>query len=268
MPMSNRHYRTKGFSLIELAMVLMIVGLLLGGLMVPLSSVMENKGISETKKSLEDIKEALLGYAVINGRLPCPAASSSSGRESFCTNSSGSCGTVLYTYQTHGRCSNPYDGFLPAATLGITPTDTSGFAVDAWSNRIRYALTISSSSSSPFCSYPYTFSKNTGMSTTTLANLACASDLLVCSSASTSSSSCSVANSALTNGVPAIIFSTGPKQGAGTDEVENIVTDNDRVFVSHAPTSSSATNGEFDDIVVWLSPNVLVNRMIEAGKLP
>ena len=42
----------------------------------------------------------------------------------------------------------------------------------------------------------------------------------------------------------------------------------DRVFVSHIPTASSATNGEFDDIVIWLSPNILFGKMVAAGKLP
>ena len=44
--------------------------------------------------------------------------------------------------------------------------------------------------------------------------------------------------------------------------------DNDRVFVSHTPTPSNAANGEFDDIVVWISPNILFSRMVAAGQLP
>ncbi len=54
-------------------MVLMIVGLLLGGLIVPLSAQMDQRRATETQKTLEEIKEALTGYAVINGQLPCPA---------------------------------------------------------------------------------------------------------------------------------------------------------------------------------------------------
>jgi hypothetical protein len=34
------------------------------------------------------------------------------------------------------------------------------------------------------------------------------------------------------------------------------------VFVSHNPTPT------FDDLVIWISPNVLINRMVSAGKLP
>lgn len=55
----------------------------------------------------------------------------------------------------------------------------------------------------------------------------------------------------------------------GTDEAANPnpnSANNDQVFVSH-PRSAAAGN-EFDDIVVWLSPDVLYNRMVAAGQLP
>jgi hypothetical protein len=66
----------------------------------------------------------------------------------------------------------------------------------------------------------------------------------------------------------AVIFSLGknaPTGGTGADEAANI--NNDPVFVSHTPTPASSGN-EFDDLVTWLSPNILFNRMIAAGRLP
>ena len=66
-----------------MAMVLMIVGLLLGGMLVPLSAQMDQRNVSDTQKTLSDIKEALIGYAIANGRFPCPASSTSNGVESF-----------------------------------------------------------------------------------------------------------------------------------------------------------------------------------------
>ncbi len=62
----------KGFTLVELAMVLFIVGLLLGGLLVPLSTRLEQESRSQTNITMGEIKETLLGYSVINGKLPCP----------------------------------------------------------------------------------------------------------------------------------------------------------------------------------------------------
>ena len=235
-----------------MAIVLMIVALLLGGMLVPLSAQMDQRNISDTQKSLSEIKEALIGYAIANGRLPCPASSTSNGVESP---------------PGGGTCSYPNTGFVPAATLGITSAvdnqGNTGFAVDAWGNRIHYAVTQSNTKA---------FTTANGMSSAGMSMLA--PDLLVCSTASSSSTSCSVPNSTLTAatppaiGVPVVIYSTGKNGatgGASGDEQGNPnpnSVDNDRVFVSHPLTST------FDDLVVWISPNVLYNRMVAAGKLP
>jgi prepilin-type N-terminal cleavage/methylation domain-containing protein len=231
-----------GFTLIELAMVLMIVALLLGGLLPTITSQVEQRNVGETIKQLDEIQQALIGYAIINGRLPCPASSTSNGVES----PTGG-----------GNCTNFYNGFVPAATLGLSGTSSSGQILDSWGNPIRYAVTQWNNSSPAVNNV---FTTTLGMSTVGISNLS--PNLLVCSTASTSSSSCSVANSSLTStpGVPAVIFSTGKTTGTGTDEGDN--TDNDRVFVSHTPTST------FDDLVIWISPNILLNRMVTAGKLP
>ena len=63
-------------------------------------------------------------------------------------------------------------------------------------------------------------------------------------------------------------FSTGATaaQGAGgADENANLNTIN--VFVSRGLTVASPTSQEFDHIVVWISPFILYNAMIEAGQL-
>jgi len=241
---------SRGFSLIELAIVLFIITLLMGGLLPTITSQLDQQRTNETRKQLDDIQQALIGYAVNNGRLPCPAITTSYGVEDP---------------PGGGTCTNPYDGFVPAATLGVpTGVDNQGnkgFAVDAWGNRIRYAVT--------------TWSINTFTTTGSMkANFSTplAPNLIVCSTASTTSTGCSVANSSLTSlpGIPAVIFSTGKNGasgGTGADEAENL-TKVDRIFVSHIPTTSSAANGEFDDLVVWLSPNILINRMVTAGVLP
>lgn len=249
--MKTCRFKPSGFTLVEMAIVLVIVGLLLGGLLMPLGAQMEQRKISETQKALDDIKEALIGYAVANGRLPCPASATSNGIESP---------------QGGGVCTNPFNGFLPSATLGLSQTDSQGYAVDAWGltqNRIRYAVSTANTSA---------FTTLNGMKTTTMATLA--PDLRVCASATgITATTCGTAVS-LTNNAVAIIYSLGKNAstgGLGTDEAANPnpnSANNDQVFVSHTPTSAAAANGEFDDIVTWLSPNTLFNRMVAAGQLP
>ena len=51
-----------GFTLIEMAMVLMIVGLLLGGLLPTISSQVEQRNVTETRKQLDEIQQALIGF--------------------------------------------------------------------------------------------------------------------------------------------------------------------------------------------------------------
>jgi len=55
-----------------MAMVLIILGLIIGGLLLPISTQMDIRSRQETKKTLDSIKEALIGFALTNGRLPCP----------------------------------------------------------------------------------------------------------------------------------------------------------------------------------------------------
>ncbi len=240
-----------GFTLVELAMVLTIVALLLGGLLPTITSQVEQRNVGETRKQLDEIQQALIGYTIINGRLPCPASSTSNGVESPAGG---------------GNCTNFYNGFVPAATLGLSGASSSGLVLDSWGNPIRYAVT-SWNSLSPVVNNVFTTTN--GMSTVGISNLS--PRLLVCSTATgISGSSCSSGNALTASpGVPVLIFSTGKNgaQGsAGTDEAANL--DNNQTFVSHLPSPSDATNGAFDDIAIWISPNLLINRMVSAGKLP
>lgn len=247
--MTHHSIHERGFTLVEMAMVLAIVTLLLTGLVPTISGQLEQQRVTETRRQLNEIQQALIGFAIINGRLPCPASSSSNGIES----------------PAGGACTNFHNGFVPGATLGLNSLNENGQVLDAWDNPIRYAVT-SWDSTSPVQSDVYTTANgmaNTGMSTLS-------PNLLVCATATGIGSSCA-SGQALTAdpGVPAVLYSTGKNGtsgGTGTDEAENL--DNDRFFVSHTPTASAATNGEFDDMVVWISNQVLLSRLVNAGKLP
>ena len=251
--MQSNHDNAAGFTLIEMAIVLVIVGLLLGGLLMPLSTQMEQKRIGETEKYIEQIKEALLGYAAANGRLPCPATAASNGLESPAGG---------------GICTNPYNGFLPAVTLGLSPINNAGQAIDAWNTPIRYATTTANASA---------YTTPGGMRAATMTTLAATTPLLsVCASATgiTATTCGAVVANTLANTAPVIIYSLGKNAGVtvtGIDETANpnpSSANNDQVFVWHVPAQATATNGEFDDIVTWISVNTLFSRMVSAQQLP
>ena len=135
--------KTSGFSLIEIAVVLLIISILITIVAIPLTTQLDMQKTADTNKQLEQIKEAVYGFAMANGRLPCPATATSAGVERYCTNASGGCGAET-TVLPHGRCVVTV-GWVPARTLGLAPVDANGFSVDAWADgsdlhRHRYAV--------------------------------------------------------------------------------------------------------------------------------
>ncbi len=245
----------RGFSLVELAVVMSIVAFLLGGLMYTLSAQVEQRNFEETRRRLEQARELLIGFAIVNSRLPCPATAASAGAE-FPAGG--------------GICTLPYTGWLPARTVGFQQTDAGGYAVDAWGNRIRYAVSATAWGTTPFAR----FTKQHVSSDPTAAWVinTTPADLVICgSSTGITGASCNTAPSVTNqNLVVALIFSTG-KNGAipcatCLDEAAN--TNVDPVFVFHTPTPSTAANGEFDDQFIWITVGELYGKLIAAGVLP
>jgi type II secretory pathway pseudopilin PulG len=260
-----------------MAVVLAIVSLLMLGGMMTLSAQMEQRNTEETTRRMNAAADAILGFAIVNRRLPCPArytsdASHSQGRESFCTAATGTCaGTETTTAQTHGNCSNFYNGFVPAATIGMQPVDSAGFLVDSWGNRLHYVIARDNTACNT------TPPANTRI-LTSQANLktygvGCKpNDLDVCaSSVGTTGTSCNTATRVVsTQTVSIIVFSTG-KNGAtsqlyGNDEAEN--TDADAVFVTRIPSGPDGAGGNFDDLMVLVPVGVVYSKLIAAGVLP
>ncbi|MEM7016904.1 MAG: prepilin-type cleavage/methylation domain-containing protein [Pseudomonadota bacterium] len=251
--MQSSTHLQKGLSLIEMAIILAIIAVLVASLLGPLAMQEEVRRVKETARRMDIIKEALLGYAMTNGRLPCPATLSATNPNDGQEDPLG------------GGVCTVSDGFVPAVTLGITPTDSQGYALDAWQNTLRYR--ISTTFSSALTTPPGSGSiADVGMNV-----VASSSTLLsVCdNSTGITSSSCGASNATLTSTAPVVIYSLGPNRdgtGASTDEQENL--DADVFFVSHPPTDSGSTAGEFDDVISWLSINILFNRMVLADQLP
>ena len=70
--MRDKTNQLKGFTLIEMAVVLVILALLLGGLLLPLSAQLDQKNYTDAKRQLESSMEAVMGYSLSNKHLPCP----------------------------------------------------------------------------------------------------------------------------------------------------------------------------------------------------
>jgi prepilin-type N-terminal cleavage/methylation domain-containing protein len=286
MPAALNRYggSQRGFTLIELAVVLAIVTMLLGGLALTLSAQLDLQHAAETRQTLDNVRDALVGFAVANGRLPCPAVAPPIPPASCAANQAaespspptGSC-TVAAGNVAHG--------FIPGLTLGITPTDKCGYVLDGWGFPVRYSVFVGTlnAGSPPTCNntitYSNAFTTAGRMRSVTMSCLLAAPPsvnplLYVCASAAgTNTSNCGSAV-ALTTKTPAVIYSTGKNSatgGTGADEIENPNPnsgDTDAVFVFHDVSAPGAPGGEFDDQMTWISLPVLFNRMIAGGQLP
>ena len=208
-----------GFTLVEMAIVLVIIGLLISAFLTPLTAQLEQNRNAEAHRDLAETKEALLGFAVINGRLPCPDTDGN-GTDDGCFNTNTTAST---------------EGNVPWVTLNTKQ-------LDPWGRRYRYRVNNAFS--------------NTFLLTTSGNG---AGLIRVCTTSACTGTEAS--------NVPLVIFSTG-QNGAvlppvSLDEQENM--DLDKDFVSHDFTN---TAGGFDDIVIWISANLLMNRMVSVGKLP
>lgn len=131
-------------------------------------------------------------------------------------------------------------------------------ATDSWGNHYHYSVSGAFSARAP---------------AVTLVTLSSLGTLRICPTAGCA------ASAALAEGMAAAVlsyskngfgavnsFGTLNPAPASADELEN--TNGDFIFVSRTLSTPDAPAGEFDDILVWISPNVLFNRMVAAGKLP
>lgn len=122
--------RGRGFSLVEMAVVLLIVGLLASVFLPATNTMMDNNRRKETRAKLEAIEQAMLRFVVVNGRLPCPANGAlapgnvEQGLEQPHPGSAA-CTAVALT-----------NGVVPWRTLGLAQDDVT----DAWNTLVTYRV--------------------------------------------------------------------------------------------------------------------------------
>jgi len=228
--------RQRGFSLIEIALVLVIVGIALGGIVAAIGPQLENKRVSDTQKSLNEAREALMGWAIVNGRLPRPATSAVNGVEA-----AADCANEL-------ACT----GFIPWTTLGVSK-------LDSWGKVIRYSVTPAFATTGTNITAGTTPTK-----TVRTRNGGVLADLDTTVPAVLFSHGRSNFGTTDTGG--AIVNAAGP---ANVDEITNNATVAPwRTFIQRTPSEPGTpigVGGEFDDIVIWVNRARLINQLTSAG---
>ena len=224
--------RTTGFTLLEMSIVLLIMGLLLGSVMRPLGSASIERKRAETLRQLVEIREALIGYASTHRRLPCPISSAAD------------------VAAVNASCQLAH-GYVPSAILGLSGRyNHAGLLSDSWGRAIEYHVNLSDSDADGRAD----FTTPDQMREVGIQNLSPGYE--VCDS-----SSCAQLRA---NRLPAVLVSTAGSRNSSADEIEN--TDSDDRFVSR--DLDLVGPDQFDDIVLWLSGNILYTRLLQAQVLP
>ncbi|MCP5266297.1 MAG: type II secretion system protein [Burkholderiaceae bacterium] len=263
-----------GFSLIEIAIGLVILGLATVGLIATLSEQAEQRRIVDTRRALDDARDALLAFAGTNGRLPCPATAATNGQESIASNVGG---IVTCSVQ---------DGFLPAVTLGLPGVEPTGLLTDGWRDgagqangthlrAFRYGLTslavpVANALSSPALGAPGSPTQRIAVQTAINAN----QGLFVCRSAAGMTGAgnrCGSAANTLASNAVAIVRSAG-RNGAQTaaysaDEQQNYTQAITRGYVHRDFAPAGATGGSYDDLMTWIPYPQLANRLVASGQV-
>jgi len=219
-----------GFTLTELAIVLIIVAFLISGMLMPLSAQKDLQDTSETQKQLAEIKEALLGFAVMNKRLPCPDTDSDPAASGYGLEEPSCTSTVTE------------EGYLPWRTLGVS-------TMDAWGTRRTAA------SSPRLGDWRYRVDRNFANSTSLISlTTGFSTDSLVIQDHG------GINLTSTTERPIAIVFSTG--RNHAPDGQNNSYEGTSGIYEAGERTTN------FDDVIIWISRPVLFNRLISAGRLP
>lgn len=283
----------QGFTLIELAIVLVIVTILIGGLAMPLSAQIQARRIAETRTEMNATRDALLGFAM--GRvcsIDCGTSSNSpittscnEARSEYCLSAAASTQPLITRHylpcpdtdgdgredrnSNSGKCINESTtarNGLPWLTLGVK-------GHDAWGNRFTYAVTPAFAAHSGFTTTP------TGTPPTVMSGELNVFADRTCASAHVAENVPLVLVSHGPNGRGAQNMSGGtplPASSVPVEERQNLavapadlicpsIPNHDfthKSFIQQNPSES------FDDVLMWISSGEIFNRVCPASGCP
>lgn len=225
----------KGFTLIEMAVVVVVIGIALSlGLKVA-TSLMRTTQLSETRAHIDLVKRATLDFLRTQRRLPCPDYTGDGAEAANCNG-------------------NAY-GTVPWQTLGIPSDD----ALDGWGNFIRYHINGAWSNQNGF--------SIGALTTNPPATILSVQERLADGTISPVNNSIPfvlVSHGKNSYGSRTRAYTINAAAGAGSDEAENI--DNDTLFTVRNPTADTgATGGAYDDIVEYMTVADLLGTLLNEG---
>ena len=293
----NNKPSQSGFTLVEIAIVLLIVTILLGYTVALFPQQQRLKQYRAVEHEMDRVIEAIIGFAQVNGRLPCPALPNSAGIEDFDDDATlpDGCGA--------------YGGFVPVNTLGLDGRlNEDSLLLDPWGNPYRYYVTYRDFNGDDLSDFTYPGQMRS-------VGLADSDDddyidldgrYLICDATGDAidhkcggavqvfgrwTDNADPVDNDRYAGAPFVLLSMGKNWNEAApagDELENSGADlsNTDLALGLGPSGAqyllkdvaggettfvrrpTGFSDDFDDVVRWVSPNILYSRMIQAGQLP
>ena len=258
----TRMKQQSGFTLVELAVVVFLIGMIATMGISALKAQLASASISATKEKQDTIKDALIAYLGRNKRLPC---SDSDVTAPDGIENRGATGTPTTPANTTLACDKNF-GIVPYQTLGLPKSA----ALDGWENFFSYQV---SNDTAPTANLDWTLTNsfhagNNGVLTVKDRSSADITNIVV------------VVISHGKNGMGAYT-SKGtrnalPDPTAQPDEYQNTQSTTPatpeyplKTFYNREYTENPDTTrgGPFDDIVMALNPNDLLTPLMKDGSL-
>lgn len=244
--------RERGFTLVEMAFVLLIIGLLTKTAIGPLAALQEHGKREHAEKDLEVVRDTIFAHLVAYGALPCPLQE---------TNADSSYLTMVVDGDNaaNGQTCKVFSGLVPAFSLGLAGSvNAIGALLDPWGREYRYTVSSTNHTEQGNAQLP---DWTTPGEAASVGISSLSSDITLCN---TSTGTDCTGRSIRSNQIAFVVMSTAGDHSMQGLQAEN--QDNDNFFVV---TDESIVEGrQFDDLLVWGSAADVMYWMLRMGWLP
>ncbi len=252
MTRSGRSMR--GVTLVEMAMVLLILGVLTRAAIAPLTASQKHRNHRLAEVSLQSIRDGLWAHVVATGALPCPIPLD---QERIATVKPAPA-SLPTGQQVLSICQVAHGG-VPARELGLAGlTGINGALLDPWNRPYRLSVSLASHAERGSSRLP-DWTTPGEASSVGIAELT--ADLVLCTRAA--QTRCPNSDTRA-NQLTFIVVSTGEDNTNRGEQSDN--QDADTVFVLQE--SSMRADHPFDDQLVWGTAAETLYWMLRAGWLP
>ncbi len=265
--MNTRDKSRRGFTLVELAIVLLVLGILARSALQPLTVGIDHRNYRTANAQLEEVRQQVIGHVVARGVLPCPLQASDNLMQSHVGPApSGLLNSTqeLSNYRVdvmpqQSRDCHESHGLVPAAILGLLGAiDVNGALLDPWGYPYQFAVSLDDNAEHG------NRDVSDWMQVGEAARVGLpelAASISICTRSV--QGSCPARN-VRANQIAFVVWSQGKDRSDRGDQKEN--QDGDSVFVLRE--RSEVNDNAFDDQLSWGSAADVMYWMLRAGWLP